>query len=44
MDVSKGLYVCIKRTDAFYTVMDKPATLLVSDCYKSDNKGLGPDF
>ena len=25
MDVSKGLYVCIKRTDVFYTLMDKPA-------------------
>ena len=35
MDVSKGSYVCIKRTDVFYTFMDKPTRTLVSARCKS---------
>ena len=29
MDVLKGLYVCVKRIDGFYTLMDKPTRTLV---------------
>ena len=44
MDVSKGLYVCIKRANAFYTLMDKSASTLVSACCKGVNERLGPEF
>ena len=43
MDVSKGLYVCIKRTDVFYTLMDKPARTLVL-ARKCVNERLGPEL
>ena len=44
MDVSKVLYICIKRTDVFYTLMDKPTRTLVSAHRKGVNERLGPEF
>ena len=44
MNVSKGLYVCIKRTDTFYTHMDKPTRTLVSARCKGVNERRGPEF
>ena len=46
MDVSKGLYVCMKIMDAFYTLMDKPTRTLVLACCNgvNVNERLGPEF
>ena len=37
MDVSKILYVCIKRMDVFHIFMDKPTATLVPACCKGVN-------
>ena len=37
MDVSKGLYVCVKRIDGFHTLMDKPTSSVPAHC-----KGVSP--
>ena len=42
MEVSKGLYIRIKRTDVFSTLMDKPTRTLASARCKSVNERLGP--
>ena len=44
MDVSKGLYVCIKKMDVFYTLKDKPARTLAPACCYGVNERLGPEF
>ena len=44
MDVSERLYVCIKRTDVFYTLMDKATRILVSARCKGVNESIGPEF
>ena len=44
MDVSKGLYVCIKMMDIFHTFKYKPAGRLVSARCKGVNEHLGPEF
>ena len=43
MDVSKGLHVCIKKMDVFYTLMGKPIRTLVSVRCKGANERLGPE-
>ena len=44
MDVSKGVHVYIKRTDVFYTLMDKPSRTLVSARCKGANECLALSF
>ena len=44
MDVSKGLYVCIKKRDVFYTLMDRPTRTLVSARCEGVNERLRPEF
>ena len=44
MDVSKGLYVFIKRTHLFYTLMDKPTRTLVPARCKGVNERRGLSF
>ena len=44
MDVSKRLNGCIKRMDAFHTLMDKPTRTFVSAHCKGGNERLTPEF
>ena len=44
MDVSKGLYVCIKMKHIFHTLKYKPARRLVSARCKGVNERLDPEF
>ena len=44
MDISKGLYVCVKKMDVFYALMDKPTRALVPTHCKGVNDRLGPEF
>ena len=44
MDVSKGSYVCIKKTDVLYTLMDKPTRTVVLARCKGVNERLCPEF
>ena len=42
--IKKGLFVCGKRMNVFYTLMDKPTRTLVSARCKGVNERLGPEF
>ena len=44
MDVSKGLYICIKKMNVFHTLMDKPTRTLLSARCKGVNERLGPEY